>query len=184
MAEAELDQSLARGRQALDAEKGELAEERTRLDAELGETDRRLGAAEAQLARLDGGSQIIELQSLLESKRAELRDRAGEWARLTIARTLLERQMARFSARQQPGLLDSVSRLFAAMTGGRYTSVMRRVDDQFVAVRANGMEVTPAALSTGTREQLYLAVRLAYVESYAARAERAAADLGRRAGQL
>ena len=33
-------------------------------------------------------------------------------------------------------------------------------------MRADGVEVTPAALSTGTREQLWLAVRLAYVRQY------------------
>jgi uncharacterized protein YhaN len=40
-----------------------------------------------------------------------------------------------------------------------------------VAVRSDGVEVTPAALSTGTREQLWLAVRLAYVRQYCEAAE-------------
>jgi uncharacterized protein YhaN len=38
-------------------------------------------------------------------------------------------------------------------------------------VRGDGAEVTPAAMSTGTREQLYLAVRLAYVRHYCDAAE-------------
>src|SRR5439155_27373394 len=60
------------------------------------------------------------------------------------------------------------SSLFLALTEGRYRRVYPRYDDEgtFVAVRADGVEVTPAAMSTGTREQLWLAVRLAYVRQY------------------
>ncbi len=171
--ESELDEALARGRQLLDAEKTEGAAERARLESELQETDRRVGAAEVELRPFDGRSSTVEQLAALESRRAELRDRAGEWARVTVARALLERQMARFSAQQQPRLLERVSKLFAAMTGGRYRRVYQRLDEarSFVAVRDSGVEVTPAALSTGTREQLYLAVRLAYVDQYCAGAE-------------
>src|SRR5207302_6514890 len=100
------------------------------------------------------------------------RDRAGDWARLTAARSLLDRQLQRFSAREQPRLLESVARLFSAMTRGRYTRVYQRLDAErtFMAVRADGTEVEPAALSSGTREQLYLALRLAYIDAYRAEA--------------
>jgi uncharacterized protein YhaN len=37
--------------------------------------------------------------------------------------------------------------------------------------RDDGVSLEPEALSTGTREQLYLAIRLAYVEHYGRRAE-------------
>jgi uncharacterized protein YhaN len=85
-----------------------------------------------------------------------------------MARAILDRQVTRFSAQHQPALLQAVSSLFAELTGGRWTRVYQRLDDEgtFVAVRADGTEVTPGALSTGTREQLYLALRLAYVARY------------------
>src|SRR5262249_14870233 len=118
-----------------------------------------------------GGKSSLEQQAALESKRAELRDRVVEWSRLTVARAMLEKQLAKFSKKQQPRLLDSVSRLFSAMTRGRYPRVQQRLDREFVAVRSDGVEVIPSGLSTGTREQLYLAVRLAYIDSYCARSE-------------
>jgi uncharacterized protein YhaN len=87
---------------------------------------------------------------------------------VTLARALLERQVARFQERHQPRMLEELSSLFAALTGGRYIRVYPRYDDEgtFVAVRSDGIEVTPSAMSTGTREQLWLAVRLAYVRQY------------------
>jgi uncharacterized protein YhaN len=87
---------------------------------------------------------------------------------VTLARALLERQVARFQERHQPRMLEELSSLFAALTEGRYRRVYPRYDDEgtFVAVRADGVEVTPKAMSTGTREQLWLAVRLAYVRHY------------------
>jgi uncharacterized protein YhaN len=109
----------------------------------------------------------------LESRRAELRGYAEQYAVVTLARTLLERQVARFQEQHQPRLLAELSALFAALTEGRYQRVYQRLDDEhtFVAVRGDGTEVTPAAMSTGTREQLYLAVRLAYVRHYCDAAE-------------
>jgi uncharacterized protein YhaN len=149
----------------------EVAELRARLDA-AEETYRaanqRQGAATAQLGQLDGGARAAELTMSLESRRAKLRGYVEQYAVVTLARTLLERQVSRFQERHQPRLLGELSALFAALTEGRYPRVYQRLDDEgtFVAVRADGSEVTPAAMSTGTREQLYLAVRLAYVRHY------------------
>lgn len=170
---ADLDEALARGRELLAAERDDLAGERARLDEELRETDVRVGAAGVELKPYDGHSRAMELGALIEAKRAELRDQAAEWARLTAARSLLEAQLQRFSTREQPRLLESISKLFSAMTRGRYLRVYQRLDEKrtFMAVRADGVEVEPGALSSGTREQLYLAVRLAYVDSYCGRSE-------------
>jgi uncharacterized protein YhaN len=170
---ADLDEALARGRELLAAEQKEIAAERAQLEEELTETAQQVGATGNELKRLDGSSRAVELVALLEAKRAELRDKATEWARLAAARSLLERQLQRFSAREQPRLLESVARLFSAMTRGRYLRVYQRLDDKrtFMAVRADGTEVEPAALSSGTREQLYLALRLAYIDAYCARSE-------------
>lgn len=57
-------------------------------------------------------------------------------------------------------LNSEVSRLVSAFTGGAYDSV--RVDESGVLwAKTEGKEVTPEALSRGTLEQFYLALRLA-----------------------
>lgn len=150
------------------AELAELRAELERLDGDFRGASERVGAAEATLAQLDGGARAAELAAGVESRRAELRGLVEQYAVVTLSRALLERQVARFQERHQPRLVEELSSLFAALSEGRYTRVYPRYDDAgtFVAVRADGVEVTPAAMSTGTREQLWLAVRLAYVRQY------------------
>ncbi len=155
-------------RAVVDSELGELRARLDAVDADFRAASERVGAAEATLAQLDGGARAAELGAGVESRRAELRGLVEQYAVVTLSRALLERQVARFQERHQPRMLEELSSLFAALTEGRYTRVYPRYDDEgtFVAVRADGVEVTPAALSTGTREQLWLAVRLAYVRQY------------------
>jgi uncharacterized protein YhaN len=172
--EAEFQAALASaGRALVEVEAAELERSRRALEAEYDAAREEVGELRARLLPLDGSSRANALSAAIEARRAELRDRAREHATLTLARALLERQVRRFQEQNQPELLEAVSRLFADMTAGRYLRVYQRLDEEgtFVAVRANGGEVAPAGMSTGTREQLYLAIRLAYVGKYCERAE-------------
>ena len=96
--------------------------------------------------QLDGGARAAELGAGVESRRAELRGLVEQYAVVTLSRALLERQVARFQERHQPRMIEELSSLFRALTEGRYTRVYPRYDDEgtFVAVRADGVEVTPA----------------------------------------
>jgi uncharacterized protein YhaN len=143
------------------------------LEGQYRAANQAVGAAVAELGHLDGSAAAAELMLGIESERAQLRSQVAEYAVLTLARALLERQVQRYQERHQPQLLADVASLFAELTLGRYQRVYQRLDERgtFVAVRADGVEVLPEAMSTGTREQLYLAIRLAYVRQYCAAAE-------------
>src|SRR5262249_44907647 len=68
----------------------------------------------------------------------------------------------------------SASRLFAALTGNSFAGLTLdyRADVlTLVAARTNGQRVPIAGLSEGTRDQLYLALRLAALDEFAARAD-------------
>ena len=88
---------------------------------------------------------------------------------------MLEEALERHRATRQDPLMGRASALFAALTGGAFSGVGQSYGEDGVEAlfgkRANGEEVAIAGLSEGTRDQLYLALRLAYVEDYAARAE-------------
>lgn len=169
MAVAAFDAALETAeRSVVDAERSDLETRLAGLEGAYRAAAERVGAAEATLAQLDGGARAAEIGAGIESRRAELRGLVEQYSVVTLARALLERQVARFQERHQPRMIEELSSLFAALTEGRYRRVYPRYDDEatFVAVRADGVEVTPAAMSTGTREQLWLAVRLAYVRHY------------------
>lgn len=115
-----------------------------------------------------GSDDAALLQEQLASKRAELAVGVDRYVPLIFARTLLKRAIEKFERESQPEMLRATSRIFETMTAGRYVGVERPDEDggPLQVRRADRAILTPSELSTGAREQLYLAVRLAYVLHY------------------
>ncbi len=120
------------------------------------------------LARLDGSGEVASLTEDLSRKRSLLAAEVDRYMPLVYARHLLNAAVSRFEKENQPEMIKTVSRLLGQMTGGKYVEFDRSGSGkQHVLVRqSGGGEKTPEQLSTGTREQLYLAIRLAYVLHY------------------
>ncbi|HEV3416529.1 MAG TPA: hypothetical protein VG056_06945 [Pirellulales bacterium] len=87
---------------------------------------------------------------------------------LVYARYLLNAAVSRFEKEHQPEMIATVSRVLSQMTDGKYVEFDRTSGGKqnILIRRSDGVEKTPDQLSTGTREQLYLAIRLAYVLHY------------------
>ena len=159
----------------LNAESDALALAGSQAKEELAgvEADYERAVEEAALARkrvedLDGQHRANELAQKLESDRAELRDAVERWAPLVLAEALLAEAITRFEREHQPAMLRDVGQLFARLTRDRYTGLRRKLDEQgtLVLAEAGGRDKEPSQLSRGTREQLYLAMRLAYARHY------------------
>jgi uncharacterized protein YhaN len=71
-------------------------------------------------------------------------------------------------------LLKHAGQAFATLTGGSFSDLRVEFDEhdraQLAGLRPNGELVRVSALSTGTADQLYLALRIASVEDYLDRA--------------
>jgi uncharacterized protein YhaN len=85
-----------------------------------------------------------------------------------LAESMLTQAIARFERENQPAMLRDVGQFFARLTRERYTGLQQKLDENrtLVLSQANGRDKEPHQLSTGTREQLYLAIRLAYARHY------------------
>ena len=84
----------------------------------------------------------------------------------------MEHVTERYRERSQGPLLQRASQLFAALTLGAHEGLV--VDGEVAALwarRADGRRVPLDGLSDGTRDQLYLALRLAALELYMDSAE-------------
>lgn len=119
---------------------------------------------EIQLLRgelLHLGNPLV-LESRREELRGELQRRQEELAALELAMEVLEQANQVLRERFSPALNEETGRMFAALTGGRHTQVTlaRDLSAQVTA----GEALLPRSalfLSSGTMEQLYLALRLA-----------------------
>jgi uncharacterized protein YhaN len=81
-----------------------------------------------------------------------------------LAHALLQEAVRRFKERSQAPMLKSASEYFAKITGGEFEGLIN--DDSnatpvIAAKRSGGAILSVEAMSEGTRDQLYLALRLA-----------------------
>ena len=143
------------------------------LEDAIEQAQRKAGAATAAIERLVESTEATQRARKLASDHAQLAQLVDRWAPMAFAGRLLEMSMKRFEREHQPALLRETAQLLEQLTGGRYVDVVRRIDEkQALAVKTRGGDFrTPVELSTGAREQLYLAIRLAYVQQYCQRSE-------------
>ncbi len=159
---------------ALDASRQNLEQQINVLEEDERKANERKGATGRELEQLDGSSAAAEIQSTISQRRAALANAVDRFVPLLFARQMLQQTLQRFEKESQPEMLNDVSQLFSSMTGGRYQRVERPRDASrpLIVYRAdNSEDLEPHQLSTGTREQLYLAIRLAYVLHYCTKAE-------------
>lgn len=131
--------------------------------------------AEALLEAMQQGEDAATAAQDAHHALADARAAAGRYARLHVARELLRSGIDSFRRSQQGPLLQAAGRHFATLTGGRYERLAVDEDKDgrmlMLAVRDDGSECPVEALSEGTADQLYLALRVAMVEAHAASAE-------------
>ncbi len=126
----------------------------------------------AALAALLAQSQAASLRREEAGLREDLRVQALEWARLALARHLITTAKRRFEQERQPDVVRRAGRIFAEITDARWLGVSASLDDANLSVLDSAR--APLAndlLSRGAQEQLYLAMRLAYLQDHARRSQ-------------
>jgi uncharacterized protein YhaN len=149
------------------------AGEVSRLKDELGDSETRLTSLVATQLRarqefdlIDGGDKAAVAEARRHEALAEMSEVSEEYLQLATAGSLLKWAVDRYRDRKQGPLLERASAVFNSLTAGYYQKL--RVDfDQappaLVAYRQN-QQVKVAGLSDGTRDQLFLALRIAALE--------------------
>jgi chromosome segregation protein len=94
---------------------------------------------------------------------------------LTAAKAMVERALERYRAENQHPLVSRGGQIFAALAGTGDDPIVRLdvayrdgADPALVGVRRDGSECPVAGMSEGTRDQLFLSLRIAAVEQHAA----------------
>ncbi|MEL6063856.1 AAA family ATPase [Methylobacterium sp. DCY52] len=171
---------LRAGLEALSPEAIEAELARLALEAEEQEERGRVifadrDRAERRRAELEGGTGAELALAERKAAEADLQGAARSWAVLRLAGLMLGQAVARHRAGQQDPLVARAGALFRSLTGGAFSGLAQTFDQddtpKLAGQRTGGGQVGIEGMSEGTRDQLYLALRLAYLEDYAARAE-------------
>ncbi len=151
------------------------------LELEVDELDRHTKSARERQQQLRHNYEehsCSEVVSAAAARRelaaAQIEEHANEYAATRIKAQLLRKAIERYRDKHQDPLLQRVSGYFETLTCSRYKSVRIAQTDSarfLLGIRSDGKEVTVEGMSDGTRDQLFLALRLAHVANHCASAE-------------
>lgn len=150
----------------------EMARQRQTLEERRSTLEQAIGREQEILSQMDGSGKAADTAEQAQALLAELREGVERYLRLRLASVLLRREVERYRANSQGPLLNRASRLFSQLTLGSFARLETEYNEKdqptLVGVRADGRQVGAEGMSDGTRDQLYLSLRLASLERYCA----------------
>lgn len=152
----------------------QLAADLAQLDAELSAAVQRQAAlaaehagAERTLADIGGSASAAQAESRRQEALAQMSDAAERYIKVYTAGRLLRWSIDRYREVKQGPLLARAGAIFAQLTLGSFQRLVVDFEREPLALegqRNDGKLVAISGMSDGTRDQLYLALRLAALE--------------------
>lgn len=140
----------------------------TRINPEINRISQEIGEVNGRLAAMDGSARAADLAEKMEQELALIRRLAERYAVVKLAARVLQQEIERYREEHQDPVLKIGSRYFRELTMGSFTGLRTDVDEKgepvLVGVRRGDLRLTVDKMSSGTRDQLFLALRLATLE--------------------
>lgn len=154
---------------ALLARIGEIEHQVASLEEQRSPLDQEIGALKQNLAQIDGSDGAAVAAEEAQGALAQTRTALNRYLRLRLAARILRKAIDAYRESHQARLLDRAEALFRQMTLGSFERLevaYEASEDEKPILRAiRGDEhVSVSGMSEGTRDQLYLALRLASLE--------------------
>ncbi|QSH41916.1 AAA family ATPase [Lentisphaerota bacterium ZTH] len=150
----------------------ELQTEINELNSQIDVQNTKNGSIQTELDSLVSSDRLIQLRNERERLIQQMRDAASQWAVFVTAGTVLQKAVARYEREKQPEVLRQASGIFRNFTDNRYLEISKPLESDELQIKTAAMASKDVAkLSRGTREQLYLAMRLGLIEQYEQQSE-------------
>ncbi len=134
---------------------------------EIADLSNRHGTQKTNFDALDGTDAAAKAEGRRQEAIAAMGDAAERYLKLHTASRLLKWSMEKFRETRQGPMLAKASTLFNTLTGGSFARLLVDTEEQtprLLGIRPDGQQVSVTGMSEGTRDQLYLALRLAALE--------------------
>lgn len=157
-----------------DADLSQLVVELTKINDELSETVQKLSSLSADhadalrvLNEMGGSDTAAKAESQRQEALAQMSDVAERYVKIFTAGRLLRWSIDRYREEKQGPLLARAGAIFSRLTLGSFQRLVVDFEQEPMALegqRSDGKPVSISGMSHGTRDQLYLALRLAAIE--------------------
>lgn len=169
------EESLAR--ELLNHEDDPLEKRRHRMQARLQDTrhkvaqlHERRGQLAAEMKTLADDRRLMEAKLESGCVQKQIQKAAQRWQTLAVTSLVLESVRGSYETTRQPETLREASAYLEQLTAGQYVRVWTPIEEKSLRVdEREGSTLSLEKLSRGTREAVFLALRLALVSGYARR---------------
>ena len=149
-------------------ENEELDRDVHRLEGERSALDQKIGSVQASLSAINGGDSAALAAEEAQNALAAIREHTDRYLRLKLASEILRRHIERYREENQDPVVKRASSIFARLTRGSFSSLKTGFDEKdrpvLLGIRPTAEEVGVGGMSDGTRDQLFLALRIASLE--------------------
>lgn len=121
------------------------------------------------LDAIDGGTAAADAQQIARSLAARIAKEARAYARTRLASAVLNRVVQLYREQHQGPLLHRAAEVFTRITLGSFSGLTVDYEDDrqvLLGVRPDAARVPVTGMSQGTRDQLFLSLRLAAIEQH------------------
>ncbi len=123
-----------------------------------------------ELKSLGEDSRLDEARLELAATLQDIENLKDQWRVLAVSSQMLETIRESYEAKRQPETLLEASAFLEKLTAGQYTRIWTRLTgNELLVDNARGETLSVEHLSRGTREAVYLGLRMALVDAYARR---------------
>lgn len=140
-----------------------------RLEHELSALDQAIGGERMRQRGVQGAAEAARAAEDAQATLAELRRQVDRWALVRLSAAVLRRHADRYREAHAGPLLARASGHVRVLTRGALVRLEAGLDGDrpvLQGVREGGARVGLGGMSDGTRDQVYLALRLATLEAY------------------
>ncbi|WP_161809700.1 ATP-binding protein [Peribacillus muralis] len=118
-----------------------------------------------RIKRLEASGVYDDLLHRFYEEKAAFNEEAKEWAKLAIAKSLLNKTLDRYKRERLPKVIADAERHFSFLTNGRYTKIIvDHLGEGIMVQRSDGLRFGVEEVSRGTAEQIYVSLRFALAE--------------------
>ena len=163
----QLHQQLDRQSDQVIQQLNEMDSQHESLAEDLGQMHERSGELKQRLETQRKDRRREKKEFALQLVEEKIRTATSQWLRLAMTSAVLEDVRQDYETKRQPVTLAEASRYLERLTEGRYARIWTPMEQNALCVDDCHARALPVEkLSRGTREQVFLALRLALAGSY------------------